>query len=131
MNTSPDFRDERSGVTVPSGVLTTILGPFQLPLYGTRSFTILNQGSLTLSGAVVQINPDDKVFEQGIGAAQNTPDAALWHTYDASAFRNMAAGEIRSYSAGANVAYRWWRVAGMNNQTPSISTSGWLMAVKL
>lgn len=129
--TTPDFRDEQGGVSLPSGVETVILGPFVLGRYDVKSFTLLNQGPLTLSGARIEINPDHTTGESGPkadGSAWRAPNPGLWHTYDATGFSNLGSGQLRSVSASGS-AYRWWRVVGLNTQTPALSVSGWLLAV--
>ncbi len=121
--TTPEYRDEQGGVLVPSGIGTVLLGPFCLPYYETRSFTLYNLGPATLSGAVIQINPDHTATPPN-----GTPNAGLWHTYDATAFQSLAPGEVRSKTA-TDVAYRWWRIVGTNDRFASLTASGWLMGI--
>lgn len=131
--TGVDFRSEFKGVTVTSGATAVvILGPLDLGRYPRKAFSIYNQSDVTLSGVVVQINPDLSGFETGAsqgnpsGATQPPPNPGLWHTFDATTFQSMAPGEVRTRFAKDDVI-RWWRLTGTSS-LPGVTASGWLHA---
>ena len=57
-----DVRDFSAGVTLASGDLSIVIGPLNLLRYPKKSFTVFNQGTVTLSGAVLEINADPGGF---------------------------------------------------------------------
>lgn len=128
--TAPDIKQSRGGATVTSGAASTvILGPLDLLQYPTKSFTLYNYGTVTLSGAVIQVNPDHQGCEtgrtSGDGSQPGGPNAGLWENHDADTFCSLGSGQVRSKAEASNSLFRWWRIVGTNNQTPSITVSGW------
>ena len=124
-----DYRDLYGGVSVPSGVLTVVWGPFQGGRYVHKALTLLNQGALTLSGAVVQVNPDPVGYEAGMTSTNPTvplpsPSAAMWETIDASTFQSLATGAVKTAFFSTQVA-KWWRVAALNDRSASLNVSGY------
>lgn len=128
--TTPDYLDERGGVALISGVPGVILGPFLMPHYETRSFTVYNANSaVTLSGVEVQINPDPSASMPGLSPTTlPVPNPSLWHVYNATALANIGPGTAKSFTA-TDVAYRWWRLVGTNSGSQSVTVSGWVIAV--
>ena len=120
-----EIKEDTGGGLVASGQSSVILGPIDLGKYPTKTFSLWNTGFLTLSGAIVQVNPDRTGDEQN-GPA---PAAALWHIYDSASFVSLASGECRSLVA--NDLFRWWRVLGANNQPAGIPVSGYYRAASL
>lgn len=131
-----DVRSEQVGATVVSGAETVILGPFNLLNRPTKTFTLYNAGALTLSGAVVQVNPDPHGMELGVmqgtpgPAVQIGPNPVLWQTYDSASFSQLGAGQVRSITA--NDLFRWWRIIGLHQgPNTSIAVSGWVNAATI
>lgn len=125
-----DTKDVRSGALLASGVQATIVGPVDLLRYPRKAITIYNGGSVTLSGAVVQVNPDHQGYERTTqlanpNATGSGPNAGLWENYDTTTFQSLASGGIKTKFINGDVA-RWWRVIGINQDTPDIMTSGWV-----
>lgn len=122
-------RDEQGGASLASGVTSVILGPYNLQLYPTKAFSVYNCGSATLSGAVIQTNPDPGGNEsQGgssINATMAAPNAGLWETYDESSFINLASGGVRTVYV-IDKSAKWWRIVATNDRTPTITASGYL-----
>ena len=123
-----------SGTPVASGMASVILGPLNLGRRPRKTFTLYNAGTVTLSGAIVQVNPDQggQMALQGAtpGAPQViAPNPALWHTYDAASFQSLGAGQVRSLVASD--LFRWWRIVGVNDQPAAIAASGWCYAASL
>lgn len=110
--------DNRGGVTLASGTQGVIIGPLNLIGYRSKGFTIHNQGAVTLSGVAVQINPEP-----------GTPSATdpRWETVATAQI--IAAGGVKTIQS-TDIAH-WWRVVGLNNQTPSIVASGYAYASAL
>jgi len=120
-------RAEHQGTTVPSGTLTTVIGPFNLLAYKSKSFTIWNQSFITLSGAVVQCNPDPSGAESGTALVDpNTvpvgPYSQLWETYDSTTLQSLAASGVKTVHVNTATS-RWWRVAAVNNNQDNVSIS--------
>lgn len=132
-----DVRCNPGGATVTSGSLTTtILGPFNLLNYKDKSFTLYNYGSVTLSGAVIQVNPDHQGAEYAfvpsstIGASSG-PNSGLWENFDTTSFQSLASGAIKSVqvSAATGATLKWWRVQGTaDHSTGAVTISGWMYA---
>lgn len=126
---APNTRLERQGAVVTSGDATTVIwGPYDLLAYRDKTFTLYNLGDVTLSGAVVQINPDEGGYEQNapglVNQTRPAPNAGLWHAYDSTTFRSLGSGQVRSLAVANNDRYRWWRIIGTQNN-PSTTVSGW------
>lgn len=131
-----DVFSHRGGVTIASGGLSVLLGPLNLLRYPTITFTLYNPNFYTLSGAVIQVNPDDVGIEPGLVPAvpagsptQIGPNPALWYDYDATTFKFMTSGQLRHVVAAG--PHRWWRVLAANYQTPALSVSGWVNAATI
>ena len=129
-----DIRCVATGATVPSGVQTVILGPINLYTYKDKSFTLWNYSPVTLSGAVVQVNPDVQGSEFGYplsstGGTAPGPNPGLWENYDLTTFQSLGSGKIKSLQVTANT-YKWWRVVGVSNDVANtqITISGWCYA---
>lgn len=133
--TLPDVRCIVGGGTVASGTLSTVvLGPINLYDYNHKSFTLYNYSATTLSGAVIQVNPDHQGQEfptpAGIStASQYGPNPGLWENYDTTAFQNLASGAVKSLNIPGDV-HKWFRVVGTSNQPGSttVTCSGWCYA---
>jgi hypothetical protein len=132
MIVQPDVRTAVAGVTLASGVQAVVLGPFDLLRVPRKSFTLLNVGPQTLSGAVLQINPDQGGSEAGTtsstpGVALPAPNPALWES-TATTWTSLAPGVVSTQSlAGSGaVCARWWRVVAISNQSAAITVSGWM-----
>lgn len=111
-------QDYRGGATLASGVSTVVVGPVSLIGYRSKSFTVYNQGALTLSGVAVQINPDP-----------GTPTATdpKWETVStASSIPTLTAKTIQS----TDIA-KWFRLIALNNQAASFVVSGYAYASAL
>lgn len=131
--TGVDFHSTYGGALVTSGATpVVVLGPLDLRRYPKKAFSVYNQSDVTLSGVVIQINPDMGGSETGAsqgnptGATPPPPNPGLWHTYDATTFQSMATGTVRTLFSKDDVA-RWWRVVGTSN-LPGVTASGWLHA---
>jgi hypothetical protein len=129
-NVIGDTKDKRGGAVLVSGVQAVILGPYDLTRYPHKSFTIYNGGSVTLSGAVIQINPDHQGYEDSVplsnpGSIGAAPNAGLWENFDTTSFQSLASGGIKTVFIDGKEA-RWWRIVGINHQPPSVMTSGWV-----
>ncbi len=131
-NVIGDIKDKRDSALLASGVAANIIDPVDFLRYVHKSITIWNGGPVTLSGAVIQINPDHQGYEQiGVvplsnpGTTGAAPNPALWENYDTTSFSNLASGGVKTVFINGNVA-RWWRVVGTNSQPPSLMTSGWV-----
>lgn len=127
-------RAEHKGTVVPSGVLTTVLGPLNLLATARKSFTIWNQSFITLSGAAIQINPDPCGFEPDTvlvnpNVAPVAPYVQLWENYDNTSLQSLAASGVKTVHVSTATA-RWWRVVAVNNNqnNVSISVSGYVAA---
>ena len=128
----PNVRAVSKGAIVVSGTQSTvILGPASLGAYSRKTFAVYNLGALTLSGVALQVNPDAGGSEPGTlvdGKQAAPPNPGLWVDLNVGA-QNIPAGGV-AIMANAN-AYRWYRVLGTNDQTPSISVSGYCNAQSL
>ena len=128
-----DIRCVATGATVPSGVQTVILGPINLYTYKDKSFTLWNYSPVTLSGAVIQVNPDVQGSEFGFplpnGGTSPGPNPGLWENYDTTTFQNLGTGVIKSLQVTANT-YKWWRIVGTSNNVANtaVTVSGWCYA---
>ena len=129
-----DIKDKRDSALLASGVAANIIDPVDLLLYPHKAFTIWNGGTVTLSGAAIQINPDQGGYEQignslvpinPPGTTGGPPNPGLWENYDNTSFTALASGAVKTVFINGNVA-RWWRIVGVNNQPPSIMCSGWV-----
>lgn len=129
-----DVRHEDGGALVASGTTTVILGPFNFFMRPTKAFALVNRGTLTLSGAIIQVNPDMQGSESGVQgsnpSAQPTvgPNANMWVNFDTTTFQTMAVGETRVLTTNITALYPWWRVVGVNREPTTIATSGWAFA---
>jgi len=126
------------GKTVVSGAASTVIaGPFDLLRYKDKSFSLYNYGATTLSGAVIQVNPD----HSGIAVDQDVPlndtaadrptiNETMWHDFDTTSFRSMGSGDARSVAAQSNAIFRWWRIVGTvdNAGLANATVSGWMYA---
>lgn len=134
MTVGPDINSFSGGAVVTSGTGTVILGPFALMRYPSKTLTLINRGTVTLSGAAIQVNPDlagspaDAPIN-ATGGVGSPPDAALWYTIDDTTFRNLASGGVKA--AILTGAYRWWRVVGTNSLPPDCAVSGILHVATL
>lgn len=135
--TSPDIRNEQGGATVVSGQASTvILGPLRLDRYGAKTFSVYNPGaSLTLSGVIVQVNPDPNGVEPRSPTDPNNtvqvgPNPALWHMYDETSFCSVGPGQTKSLAVYPYVKFPWWRVIGTVNNAgmPGVAASGYCWA---
>lgn len=128
-----DARCVPGGTVIASGVVTTIMGPFNLLNYKEKSFTLYNYGA-TLSGAVVQVNPDHQGQEYSsvpsstLGASPG-PNAGLWENFDTATFQSLAPGQVKSLQipASTGATLKWWRVQGTAH-LPNVMVSGWMYA---
>ena len=132
-----DIRESRAGATVPSGVPTVVMGPFRLPRYITKTFGICNTGAVTLSGVMLQVNPDQAGLEPGIQQGNPTappvqvgPSTAMWVNYASSAFQNLAAGSTAVFEAPLTALFTWWQAVATNDRSQSITVSGYLSAAQ-
>lgn len=130
-----DTRSEHAGVLVASGA-HVLLGPFDLSRIPTKSFSVVNQGGVTLSGVAVQINPDVGGFEQDglpkalpYGGNYPPPNPAWWRDYETTAFQSMAPGEVRTLRA--NDIGRWWRLVATNREPTQIAVSGFFLGTTI
>ena len=129
-----DVRCAPGGAVIPSGTPTVILGPFNLFNYKDKSFTLYNYGT-TLSGALIQVNPDHQGVEyitpnSAIGGTnQLGPNAGLWETIDSTTFNSFPSGSVKSVqvSAATGATLKWWRVIGTAHQN-GVMCSGWMYA---
>ena len=130
----PNLTNFMGGATVASGDSSaTVVGPINLLGYQLKSFTLMNQhATLTLSGAIVQVNQDHGGYEAGTqltgGGTGPPPNPGMWENYDTTTFQSLAATTARSVAMPANSLFRWWRITATNNQTPSLGVSGWCYA---
>ena len=130
----PDFRSEAAGATLASGTATVVIGPLHLLAYDRKSFTLYNLGAATLSGCLVQINPDPQGYEAGAllanpGQTGSAPNAGLWETIDNTSFSNLAAGSVKTVQFQTTTA-KWWRLQALNS-LPSITVSGYCNATSV
>ena len=129
-----DVRSLYGGALVASGAASTvILGPFDLSRWPNRSLCLYNMGATTLSGAVVQVNPDPFGSEPGVnpavaGKLVNPPNSGLWINYDTTTFQSLATAQVRGTTLPG--MYRYWRVVGTvdNVGLPSTTVSGYITA---
>ena len=142
-----DVRSEEGGAIVVSGTNSTvILGPYDLGDRASKTFVLYNQhASLTLSGALIQVNPDRQGSESmdflgsQPGSAIVGPNPALWldvHTATVAPnttatrnFFNIGPGVVRGVIIEGY--HRWWRIVGTNDGTAPITVSGWVYAGSL
>jgi hypothetical protein len=130
-----DVRENYGGVSLASGVETTILGPMNLLRYGLKAFSVYNLGPGTVSGLYVQTNPDYQGYDTtrgatlANGATGQAPNAGLWEDYDTTSLQNLAAGSVVTVDI-ANVSRRWWRLRGLNDAKDGVAltVSGYLYA---
>lgn len=126
-----DVKCAATGAVIPSGVQTVLLGPLNFFSYKDKSFTLWNYSPVTLSGAVVQVNPDAQGVEFGYplpnGGTAQGPNPGLWENYDSTTFQSLPSGSIKSLQVTAST-YRWWQVVGTNNSATPITVSGWCYA---
>lgn len=131
-----DTRCVVGGATVISGTQSTvILGPINLYNYGHKSFTVYNAGSVTLSGAIIQVNPDHHGQEFTSVPANPSapvvggPNPALWETIDTTSYQSLGPGAVKSVQLSNNT-YKWWQVVGTSNAggSTTVTTSGWCYA---
>ena len=128
---SVDIIDQYGGVTLASGVSTTVLGPFNLLRYPRKSVTLYNLGPVTASGLVVQINPDQAGTEGGATIFPATtgapPNPGLWENYDTTSFQSLPTGTVKTLQI-TNAVAKFWRVQGLNAALTgqAITVSGWL-----
>lgn len=118
MNAQFDGKDAYGGATVASGITggviiaaTNVLG------YKSKCITVYNQGAVTLSGVIVQINPEP-------GAAPSVNDVK-WETI-------ATTGTIASATAvtiQSTAMSKWIQVKAINDRSQSIVASGYLYAV--
>lgn len=126
----PSFRHDQGGALVPSGTVTSIFGPVH---YGTsphKAFAVANQSAYTLSGAIIQVNPDRHGVQVGTALSDGrtpAPNASLWVNLDTTTFQTLSSGQCRVV-AFADRPYPWWRIVAVNDQPPSLGISGWGMA---
>lgn len=131
----PDILRATFGVLVPSGDLSaTIIGPVDLLRHPARTITVINLGPVTLSGVSIEVNPD------GAGVSQNAtingdtnqigspPNPNLWITYDNTTLNSIGTGAGTGKGTTLPGLYRWWRARATNNQTQSITASGYIYA---
>jgi hypothetical protein len=129
-NVIGDIKDKRGGAILASGVVANIMGPFDLLRYPHKAFTVWNGSSVTLSGALLQANPDQGGYESGVplsnpGVTGDPPNAGLWENFDTTSFNSLASGAVKTVFVNGSVA-RWWQIVGLSNQTPNIMASGWV-----
>lgn len=134
MTVGPDTCSFSNGVTIASGTSTVILGPINLMRYPSKTAMVTNQGDVTLSGVVVQVNNDvcGAAYDAPLdskGQAPPAPNAAFWVTIDDTTFRNIASGGVKVGQLTG--AYRWWRLAGTNSLPPDVTISGIVQASSL
>lgn len=134
--TGVDNKQAFKGSAVASGVTgTVILGPFDLQRYPKKAFTLYNVSAVTLSGALIQINPDQGGYEDGAsttnvtGATPPSPNAGLWENYDTTSFRSLASAGVKTVFSKDDVA-RWWRVIAIADEA-NVTVSGWLYATSV
>lgn len=127
----PSYQHLDAGALVASGsTLTNILGPINLRSYPHKAFAVVNHGTVTLSGVVVQVNPDKHGMQQGTAlstGATPVPNPGLWVNLDTTTFQSLASGACKVVSF-ADQPYPWWRLVAVNYQPPAVSISGWAMA---
>lgn len=121
------------GALVASGsTATRILGPYDLVAYPHKSFTLWNQGAVTLSGAIIRINPDPQGNEPNSTISNMTgtaslPNEGMWENYDTTSFADLGSGVIKTVHISTATA-RWWDVVAVNNQPPTLLVSGYCYA---
>jgi hypothetical protein len=133
-----DVFDDTQGATLTSGALT-VLGPWNLVRRpGTKSFVLANLGTVTLSGARVECNPDFQGVmafpgmlstAQGAPLPQQYPNPALWFEWSSNAtatFNSLPAGGVRGVST--TDVYRWWRIVALSTAPGTLTVSGWLLS---
>lgn len=115
-----------NGVTLASGTLTRVLGPYNLLSYPHKSFTLYNLSNYTLSGAQVRINADPAGNESNTPsvnpfvASLGAPNANMWEILDQSTLSNLVGSGVKTVHFSTHTA-RFWDVVAINDQPDGLS----------
>ena len=115
----PNVNQRYAGVTLASGVLTTVVGPFHLARLRNQAGFFLNQSLSTISGAVLQVNPDTT-------SDPNAVSGAMWITVASAT--SIASGTLVQLTA--TTPAKWGRIAAISN-FDSLTVSGYWYGVSI